>query len=155
MKIFNLILPIISLIIASKALDCDTPVECFVKAIDVLHQAREEYHSTTDKLRALIEKVKPIVDNAVELRKKIEIQNNINTNFNNTFNKLEGGLNSPICYNHYTSCTDESQGLFYLLKSELTMCGEYFVYIRDWSLITCTNPKQLRIRSTCCQNYSK
>jgi hypothetical protein len=149
------LLIVITISLPTNALDCGTPVECYVKAIDALHQAREEYNTAKDKLTAIIDTVKAglektIADDVNKLTKMIDAQNDINTNFNTKINQLDERLRNVNCRDVYSNCRDDEKGLIYNFYRHLIMCnGDE--HMRGWSLQDCAND-QIRIYYSCCKH---
>jgi uncharacterized membrane protein len=145
MKILNLIIGIIIVtsVISIKA-DCNTPVDCYNKAIDALHQAREEYQTTKDKLIALLDQI-----NIDDLTKIIGAQNNTNTSFTNRINYLEQIFFNATCRIALSKCYDESLGFIWLFKNQPGCNGDEFM--RGWGLQNC-NTGQIGIYNDCCKH---
>jgi hypothetical protein len=148
MKISNSIIIIIlaTCVISIKA-ECNTPAECYTKAKEALHQAREEHNATKEKLTALIDKVKIDID---DFTKIIGAQDDINTNFKNKINHIEQIFGRIGCRDAFTQCYDEDVDLFWLLKNNTALCNGY-EHLMGWGFQSCESG-QIRYYQDCCRH---
>jgi hypothetical protein len=132
---------LVYIISALETLDCGTPVECYVKAVEALHEARRIFDTAKDKFGVLVDEAK------AKLQAEI---NEVNTTINKRIDVYDQKIHIGVCRNGETNCREDGGGNLIFLDKHYNYCYED-EYMRGWQLIRCSD-SLIKVVFSCCKH---
>lgn len=148
----------------SKSNECDTPLDCFTRAIDALNLAKQTYYSAVDKIDAIQTSLISYIDDKVknsnaELREFAEgIKNDLTSKINSVqefsnakYSEINNSVHNHSCREGYTGCNDDGSGNFVYADRHYVSCNDN-EFMKSWQWIRCEGFKTIRVHYICCRN---
>jgi hypothetical protein len=128
--------------------ECGTSVECYVKAIDLLNKARQEYYDGRDRLYNITQELRGYLDSQInsDRMRMTNIENSISQqnakivelsdSTNTRLVGLDWKIHNHNCREVYTGCNSDGQGNLIFLDRHYSHC-EVNEFMKAWTLQRC------------------